>query len=109
MHSDPSDTDYLKKKLQRYCEWHNELVIHNRGLILLLYLTIIFNSFVCLFVCFFNNFSQTIRPKGLKFSGFDAGHPGVVIRKFSGDQSKTLPVGLFLSKCPGWGHNSIPE
>ena len=48
-------------------------------------------------------------PKGFNFSGFDGGHPGMVIRKFGEDQSKTLPMGLFSPKFPGWGHNSVPE
>ena len=46
----------------------------------------------------FNNFSQTIGPKGINFLSFDGGLPGVVITKFGEDQSKTLPVGLFLPK-----------
>ena len=61
--------------------------------------------FVCLFVCLFDNSSQMIGPKGLKFSGFD----GVVITRFGEDCSETLPVNLFFPKCPGWGHNSRPE
>ena len=40
-------------------------------------LTIIFNLSLCLS----GNSSQKIGPKRLKFSGFDGGHPGVVIRK----------------------------
>ena len=50
-------------------------------------------------------------PKGLKFSGFDGGHLGVIIRKLGEDQSKTLPVGLFpsLKFFAGCGHNSMPE
>ena len=39
-----------------------------------------------------SNSSETIGPKGVKFSGFDGGHLGVVIRKFGEDQSKTLPA-----------------
>ena len=35
-------------------------------------------------------------PKGLQFSGFDGGSPGVIIRKFNKNQSKTLPVGLYI-------------
>ena len=51
-----------------------------------------------------------VGPKGLKFSGFDGGHPVVVIRKFGGDQSKTLPVELFFPlKFPGCGRNSMHE
>ena len=42
--------------------------------------------FVYLFVCLFGNYSQTIGPKGLKFSGFDRGYPGDGKRKFSEDQ-----------------------
>ena len=44
--------------------------------------------------------SQMIGPKWLKFSGFDGSHPGVVIRKFGEDRSKTLPVGLFPPPPP---------
>ena len=44
----------------------------------------------------FANSSQIIVPKGLKFSGFDGGHHGVVTRKFGEDQIKTLPLGLFF-------------
>ena len=34
----------------------------------------------------------------------------MVIGKVDDDQSKTLSVGLFfLLKCPGCGHNSMPE
>ena len=40
---------------------------------------------ICLFVYWFSNSSQKIVPKGLPFSGFDGGHPRVVIRKFSED------------------------
>ena len=43
--------------------------------------TIILNLFICLF----GNYSQTIGPEGLKFSGFDGGHPGDIIRKFGDD------------------------
>ena len=58
----------------------------------------------------FTDFFQTIEPKGLKYTGFNEGHPGLVIRKFGEDQSKTMPVGLFFSqKLPGCGHNSMPE
>ena len=39
-----------------------------------------------------------IGPEGLKYTGFNEGHPGVVIRKFGEEQSKTLPVGLFSPK-----------
>ena len=71
-----------------------------------LHLTITINSFVCLFlffrlyvvvfcllfifvylfflnlfICLFGNSSQTIGPKGFKFSGFDGGHPKVVVWK----------------------------
>ena len=35
-----------------------------------------------------NNSSQMIEPKGFKFSKFDRDHSGVIIRKFSEDQSK---------------------
>ena len=34
------------------------------------------------------------------------GHPGVVIRKFSEELSKTLPVELF-SILPGYGHKTV--
>ena len=51
---------------------------------------------VCLFVCLFGNYSQTIKPKGLHFSWFDEGHPEDVIRKFGEDQSETLAEGLFF-------------
>ena len=63
------------------------------------------------FVCLLGNYSQAIGPKGLNLSGFDGSHPGVVIRKFGKDQSKTLPVGLFffLLEISGRGHNSMPE
>ena len=36
-----------------------------------------------------------IETKGLKFSGFDGDHPGMVMRYFGEDRSKTLPVELF--------------
>ena len=36
---------------------------------------------------FVSNSFQMIRYKGLKFSGFDGGHAGVVVRK-SGEESK---------------------
>ena len=55
-------------------------------------LTIVINLFVCLF----GNSSQTIGPKGLKFSGFDGGQPGVFIRTFGEDRSKTLTVELLF-------------
>ena len=49
-----------------------------------------------------------IGPKELKFSGFDGCHPGIVLRKFSEDGSKTLPMGLyFFLKFSGWVHNII--
>ena len=49
-------------------------------------------------------------PKGLKFSVFDRGYPGVVIRKSGEYQRKILLVGLFFpSKFPGCGHNSMPK
>ena len=49
-------------------------------------------------------------PKVLKFSGFNGGHPGVVLGKFGEDQNKTLLMGLFFSsKFPGWGLNSMPK
>ena len=31
------------------------------------------------------------------------------IRKFGEEWSEILPVGLFFSKFPGWGHNYMPE
>ena len=65
-------------------------------------LTMILNWFVCLF----NDSSQSIGPKGLNFSQFNGGHPRVVMRKFSEDQSKILPVG-YTSKFPGWAHNPM--
>ena len=37
-----------------------------------------------------------IGPKTLKLSEFDGDHPGVVIRKFGEDRSKTLPVQQFF-------------
>ena len=37
----------------------------------------------------FSNSSQTIRPKGLKISWFDGGHPRDVITRFSEDQFVT--------------------
>ena len=38
------------------------------------------------------------------------GSDGDIITKFSGDQNKTLPVGLFFpQKFPACGHNSMPE
>ena len=43
-----------------------------------------------------------IKPKGLKVSGFDGSHLGVVIRKFSEGQSKILTMGVFSPKCPNW-------
>ena len=39
-----------------------------------------------------------IWSKGLKYTGFDEGHPGVVLRKLGEDQSKTLPIRLFFTK-----------
>ena len=36
-----------------------------------------------MFVCLSGDSCQIIGPKGLKYSGFDWGHPGVVIRAFS--------------------------
>ena len=65
------------------------------------------SQFVCLFVCLSSNSSQTIGPTGFKFSGFDGGLPGVVIREFGEDWSKIQPVGQFFSKIPGWGHYSL--
>ena len=59
------------------------------------HLTIILNLFICL-----SGNSQIIRPKELKFSGFDEGHPGDVITKFGEDRffansSQTIgPKGL---------------
>ena len=43
-------------------------------------------------------FVGSLTLKELKFSGFDGGHPVVVIRKLDGDWSKTLSMGLFVSK-----------
>ena len=43
----------------------------------------------------FTNSSQTFGSKGFKYTGFNEGHPEVVISKFGQDQSKFLPVGLF--------------
>ena len=55
----------------------------------------------------FANSSETIGPKGLKNTVFNA---HTVIRKFDEDQSKILPVGLFSpQKCPGYGRNSMPQ
>ena len=45
------------------------------------HLIVILNIF-CLFICLFKNSSQQIGPKGLKFSVFDGGPPGVFIRNF---------------------------
>ena len=43
--------------------------------------------FFCLPLCvFFGYYSLTNWPKVVKFSGFDGGHPGDVIAKFSEDQ-----------------------
>ena len=40
-----------------------------------------------------SNFShQPTEPKGIEFLGFDGCHPGVDIRKFGEELSKTLPV-----------------
>ena len=60
----------------------------------------------------FDDSSQTIGPKGLKFSGFDKGYPGVIIKKFGEDMSKTMPVGvttLCLTKTPHLQHTTIVE
>ena len=46
----------------------------------------------------FDNSSQMIVLKGLRFSRFDGGHPGVVIKRYGEDRSKTLLVWLFFSK-----------
>ena len=46
----------------------------------------------------FANSCQTNGPKWLIYTGFNEGHPGVVIRKFHGDQSETQPVGLLSPK-----------
>ena len=43
------------------------------------------NMILISFVCLFNNSSQMIGPKRLKFSVVDGGNPGVVIRKFGED------------------------
>ena len=40
----------------------------------------------------FSNSSQTIGPENLKYALFNEGDPGVVMRKFGEDQSKTLSV-----------------
>ena len=54
------------------------------------------SQFVCLFACFFDNYSQMIGPKGFKFSGFSGGHPGMVMTKLGEDQfvQKLLPDDL---------------
>ena len=54
--------------------------------------------FVCLFVCLSGNYSQIIGPKGLKFSGFDGGHPGGIIKKFGEDQIIPYLWGYFPPK-----------
>ena len=58
---------------------------------------------------YFANSSQMIGSKEFKFSVFDEGHPGVVIRKFGKDQNKALPVGPFPHKFSGCDHNSKLE
>ena len=38
-----------------------------------------------LFISLFDNYSQMVMPKGLKFSRFDGVHPGNAIMKFGED------------------------
>ena len=47
--------------------------------------------------------------KGFKLSGFDGGHPGVVISKFSEEQVKPCFCGYLFSKISWLGSHSMPE
>ena len=55
----------------------------------------------------FANSYQTIGPKGLKYTGFNEGHPGVVLRKFGEDRSKTLPMRLFFPPKNSWSWSQL--
>ena len=46
---------------------------------------------------------------GLKLSGSDGGHPGVVINKFSEEQVKPSFCDYLFSKISGLGSHSMPE
>ena len=58
----------------------------------MLHLTIILDLFGLLAFCLFNNTSQMIGFKGIKFSWFDWCHPGMVTMKFGEDWSKTMSM-----------------
>ena len=57
----------------------------------------------------FTNSFQKIGPKGLKYTGFNESHLGMVIRKFGEDPSITLPWAISSQKFPGCDYNSMPK